>query len=271
MKDIAPDWFETCVAQLTSTGTQRVWSVLVTIFGDLAQDKSDQISGALTTSMTSLTGIKPEATRVALHRLRKEGWIESTRIGRNSVHQLTKFGRRQSAEAAPRIYARETEQPSLWHVLIAGNTDSSRNELAELMLTGDYISLNPTTSLAPGPVPDGLEDVLGMESNAISAPEWLRELCGPDSVKHAYDAFLETIDRVEELLPSDGVGDPMRIAVLRVMIVHNWRRIILRHPPLPAAFLPLDWQEAACRTKVADVLDRLPKPNLQVLEDLQGS
>ena len=226
------------MAQLTPPGTQRVWSVLITMFGDLAQDETDQISGALTTALTTLAGIKPEATRVALHRLRKEGWIESTRIGRNSVHQLTRFGRRQSAEAAPRIYAREPIEPDLWHVLVAGGADTSRKELADLMLTGDYISLNATTAMAPGPVPDGLEEVLGLESSAISAPEWLRELCGPDVLKSAYEEFLQTIERIEGLLPTEGVADPLRVAVLRVMIVHNWRRIILRHPALPAEFLP---------------------------------
>ncbi len=268
MKDSSPDWFDTCVTRLTPPGTQRVWSVLVTIFGDLAQDESDQISGGLTTALTNLAGIKPEATRVALHRLRKEGWIESTRIGRNSVHQLTEFGRRQSAAAAPRIYARETNKPDTWHILIAGSAESSRSELADLMLTGDYISLNATTAMAPGTVPQGLEEVLGIESSAISAPQWLQELCGPAPIKAAYDDFLETIEQVESLLPKNGLVDPMKTAVLRVLIVHNWRRIILRHPALPPAFLPPDWKGAACRTKVIAVLDCLPKPRLETLEGL---
>ena len=82
------------------------------------------------------------------------------------------------------------------------------------MLTGDYISLNATTAMAPGPVPDGLEEVLGLESSAISAPEWLRELCGPDVLKSAYEEFLQTIERIEGLLTTGGVADPLRVAVV---------------------------------------------------------
>ncbi len=266
MKDTAPDWFETCVSQLTNTGTQRVWSVLVTIFGDLAQNGSDQVSGALITTLTALAGIKAEATRVALHRLRKEGWIESTRVGRNSVHRLTEFGRSQSAAAAPRIYARETTKPDVWHVLIASNTESSRKELSDLMLTGDYISVNPTTAMAPGPIPDGLEELLGIESSTIAAPDWLRDLCGPEALKTAYDQFWNSIQGVEHLLPAKGVNDVLRTAVLRVLIVHGWRRLILRHPALPPAFLPSDWKGEECREAVFRLLDKLPRPDLATLE-----
>jgi len=266
MNGANPDWFETCVDRLTSDGTQRVWSVLVTIFGDLAQDETDQISGALVTALTSLAGIKAEATRVALHRLRKEGWIESTRIGRSSVHRLTEYGRQQSAAAAPRIYGHASSRPTVWHVLIANNADTSRKELADLMLIGDYISLNSTTVLSPGPMPQGLEDLLGVESDKISVPTWLRELCGPESLKGALDRFWKAMQFVEQNLPSGVVIDPLRTAVLRMLIVHKWRRIVLRHPDLPANFLPEDWKAPACREAVSRLLDSLPRPGLAELE-----
>ena len=270
MKDTAPEWFETCVSQLTTTGTQRVWSVLVTIFGDLAQSGSDQVSGALITALTNLAGIKAEATRVALHRLRKEGWIESTRVGRNSVHRLTEYGRSQSAAAAPRIYSSETNTPETWHVLVASSSESSRKELADLMLTGDYISVNHTTAMSAGPVPENLEELLGVESSAISIPGWLRDLCGPEVLKSAYDQFLHSIQITEQMLPVDGVGDPLKIAVLRVLIVHGWRRLGLRHPSLPPAFLPSDWKGAECRAAVYRLLGQLSKPDLATLESAVG-
>jgi len=266
MKDASSDWFDRCVRHLTSEGSLRVWSVLVTIFGDLAQNKSDQISGSLITALTSLVGIKAEATRVALHRLRKEGWIESTRVGRASVHRLTDYGRNQSATAAPRIYARETTKPEIWHVLISSNSETSRKELADLLLTGEYFSVNPSTAMAAGPMPDDLDALLGFETNAISVPEWLRELLGPEALKTAYDGYWKSVQAIDDLLPTTGVDDPMKTAALRVLIVHNWRRIILRHPVLPADFLPSDWKGPACRDAVSSLLDRLPRPQLATLE-----
>ncbi|MEO1107953.1 MAG: PaaX family transcriptional regulator C-terminal domain-containing protein [Pseudomonadota bacterium] len=266
MKDAPNDWFDSCIGRLTSTDSLRVWSVLVTIFGDLAQNRSDQISGSLITALTGRVGIKAEATRVALHRLRKDGWIESTRIGRASTHHLTDYGRNQSAAAAPRIYGREVSMPDIWHVLIANNSDTSRKELADLLLTGDYVSLNPATAMASGPMPDGLEELLGYETSAISVPDWLQDLFGPQPLKTAYADFLESVHIVDGLLPRTGVDDPMETAMLRVLVVHNWRRIVLRHPVLPSDFLPSDWKGSECRAAVSDLLDRLPRPKLSALE-----
>ncbi|WP_170762951.1 PaaX family transcriptional regulator C-terminal domain-containing protein [Ruegeria lacuscaerulensis] len=266
MNEKTPDWFDICVTRLTASGTQRVWSVLVTIFGDLAQNETDQISGALITSLTSLAGIKAEATRVALHRLRKEGWIESTRIGRNSVHRLTDFGRSQSAAAVPRIYARETVRPDIWHVLVGSGSDLARQELSDLMLTGDYISLNNSTAMAPGPAPDGIEELLVVQSKEISVPNWLKDLCGPKALKDSYDQLWETAQAVKSHLPPNVVSDPMKVAVLRVLLVHSWRRVVLRHPDLPETFLPDDWMGPACREVVSQLLAALPRPSLDALE-----
>ncbi len=67
---------------LTALPTPRVWSMMVTIFGDLAQAPRDRIDGPLLTRLTDGMGIKPEAVRVALHRLRNEDWITSVKSGR---------------------------------------------------------------------------------------------------------------------------------------------------------------------------------------------
>ena len=90
-------WFETAVADLVDPQDQRVWSIIVSLFGDMAQEPGAQISGGALTQIIEPMGIKPEAIRVALHRLRKDGWIESDRIGRVSRHVLSEFGRTQSA------------------------------------------------------------------------------------------------------------------------------------------------------------------------------
>ncbi len=115
-------------------------------------------------------------------------------------------------------------------------------------------------------MPDDLEELLGFEANAISVPEWLRGLFGPEPLKTAYDDFWKSVQAIGDLLPPTGVDDPLKTAALRVLIVHNWRRIILRHPVLPADFLPGDWKGPACREAVSKLLDMLPRPQLAALE-----
>ena len=119
MTDTSRQNFEGIVQELTGCGKSRTWSILVTIFGDLAQNPEDEISGPLLSSLTQLIGIKPQAMRVALHRLRRDGWIVTEKFGRTSKHRLSEFGLNQSVIASPRIYARAIVMPDKWHVLLA--------------------------------------------------------------------------------------------------------------------------------------------------------
>ena len=82
----------------------------MTIFGDLAREDNRYISSRTLNRLTAQIGVKPEATRVALHRLRKEDWLESAKFGRESHYRLTDNGRNLSREAAPRIYGAASGQ-----------------------------------------------------------------------------------------------------------------------------------------------------------------
>ncbi|MGB3555522.1 MAG: hypothetical protein WBA25_12880, partial [Jannaschia sp.] len=99
----APD-FDTLAALLTNGETQRVWSVVITVFGDLARAEGKEIGSPVLHALGAGMGLRPEAIRTALHRLRKEGWLDGRRQGRHGYYTLTEWGRAQSDTASPRIY-----------------------------------------------------------------------------------------------------------------------------------------------------------------------
>lgn len=262
MTDTAQDRFETAIAQLNDPQNLRVWSIIVSLFGDLAQKPGDQISGSALTRIITPMGIKPEAIRVALHRLRKDGWIESARSGRISVHFLTKFGRSQSAAVTPRIYARHTSAAQAWHILIAED-GAGQNALEEALLLPEYTSINRTTALGQGEAARGSEEhLLVVTAATLKAPRWLQARLFPDDLVQScaqLDRILATIH------PPTGMT-PTQIATLRTLIVHHWRRIALRHPDLPDSFRPHDWSGESCRARVFQLLDALPQPSPQALD-----
>jgi phenylacetic acid degradation operon negative regulatory protein len=269
MNSAHSQWFETSIAQLNDLQNLRVWSIIVSLFGDLAQRPGDQISGTTLTRIITPMGIKPEAIRVALHRLRKDGWIESERSGRASVHYLTRFGRSQSAAVTPRIYARNPQVPDSWHILVAeeGNGQGSgqsngQSALEDALLLPQYISINRSTALGHGPVPTGLDDLFVAVVSELNAPRWLQTRLFPDDLVQACQLLLEALRRITP--PAD--ISAVQIATLRTLIVHHWRRIALRHPDLPNRFHPTDWSGETCRALVFDLLDRLPKPTLEALD-----
>lgn len=262
MTQTAQDWFEASIAQLNDPQNLRVWSIIVSLFGDLAQNPGDQISGSALTRIITPMGIKPEAIRVALHRLRKDGWIESARSGRISVHFLTQFGRSQSAAVTPRIYARDASAPRDWHLLIAED-GAGQNALEEALLLPEYTSINRTTALGLGHTTRGSDDLLVVTASSFKAPRWLQARLFPVDLVQACQQLDATLADIG--LPPDTLT-PSQVATLRTLVVHHWRRIALRHPELPDNLRPQDWAGDSCRARVFQLLDSLPYPNPDALE-----
>jgi phenylacetic acid degradation operon negative regulatory protein len=241
------------IAELHRLGGQRVWSLLVTVFGDLAQEPGQVIEGRTLSAIMTAMSIRPEATRVALHRLRNDGWIESQKVGRTSHHALTDLGRSQSAAAAPRIYG-TSAQSAEWQVCIlppaANGSETSR------MAALGYAELAPRVFV--GPAGSGPED--GLYLTVSEVPIWVQDALISEEIAQDYVNLRTALQRIETQVPAE--QSALDRAVLRTLIVHNWRRIVLKHPELPAQLLPRNWQGHACRELVHKLLDRHPRPKL---------
>lgn len=265
MTDASLAWFQTCVERLGDSQDRRVWSVIVSLFGDLAQRPGDRLSGAALTRIIGPMAIRPEAIRVALHRLRKDGWLDSERAGRESQHFLTDFGRARSAAVTPRIYARAAEVAADWQVLIADEA-AGPHILDALLAAGRHVAIARNVALGPAPLPRESDGLLAFGVRALSVPDWLRSRICPPDLNRACRALLDDLVAADACaLPPEPPG-LVRIATLRTLIVHRWRRVVLRHPDLPAEYFPADWPGAACRARVFAMLDRLPRPPLADLE-----
>ncbi|MEX0351193.1 MAG: PaaX family transcriptional regulator C-terminal domain-containing protein [Paracoccaceae bacterium] len=257
-----PDpWFDTAVAHLADPQNLKVWSVIVSLFGDLAQQKDDCVSGAALTAILKPMGLKPEAIRVALHRLRKDGWIDSDRVGRGSMHFLTDYGRAQSAAVTPRIYDENTTPASDWHLLIAEDGRAA-DTLNTLLLTTDYIALGRNAALGPGPLPGDCEDLVGFTATAHAVPQWLKARLFPQDLAQACASLRDTVHAVRADRPRTEALTAVQIATLRTLLIHRWRRVALRHPVLPQVFHPDDWPEPACRREVFGLLGTLRLPSV---------
>jgi phenylacetic acid degradation operon negative regulatory protein len=245
---------------LTSLPTPRVWSMLVTIFGDLAQAPEDRIDGPLLTRLTDGMGIKPEAVRVALHRLRNEDWITSVKSGRTSSHALTARGRRESEAATRLIYAAPSDLPNAWHLALMETNDAE--ERAAMQAAG-FLQLTPRAFVAHA----GLEPPVGALVLAGGpAPRWVQDQLVPPELTAQFSGLLDLLGRVSLAMDRCAADDPLTVAILRCLIVHHWRRLVLRHPYLPPTLTGADWPGHLCRAEVVSQLDRLPRPALAELQ-----
>ena len=259
--------FENAANVLIRGESHRVWSLIVTIFGDLARHDGDRISGAVLTRLMGMMGVKPEAMRVALYRLRKDGWIDSAREGRGSLHYLTPLGRRQSAEASPRIYDAVRAFPALWHLLIAGTGEATgRGQLDSFLLTGDYLLVGSQVVIGPGGLPQDLRGLLGVETDRLAVPDWLCDQVCPPDLMAQYMALEQDFRTVLSLLEAAPGLSVLETAALRLLSVHCWRRLLFRHPDLPEQFFPAGWRGPVCRDLFCALIQMLPAPDIAALE-----
>lgn len=255
--------FNTLIGYLTEGQSPRVWSLLISVFGDLAQKDGSGISGALLRQLTERIGIKPEAMRVALHRLRKDGWIDTQRSGRTSVYFLTPWGREQSALATPRIYATRQAADHAWLALFnlakPAPADNSN---------GAWVSSNVLiTSVEPA---SGQAFVSPLNTPA-DVPNWISDKVCEELTQRMSQDFAMALDHVERHLTLACTLTPLDVATLRVLLVHGWRRIVLKTPLLPDFVFPEGWAGPQCRAKVALLLARYPSPALGELEAAAAS
>jgi phenylacetic acid degradation operon negative regulatory protein len=93
-------------------------------------------------------------------------------------------------------------------------------------------------------------------------PDWFVTQVETEDLRRAYVALHAVLTQITQSAVMHGDLGPRHQAVLRVMIVHAWRRLALRHPLLPAVAHSRDWMGHACRVKVTALLDAAPRPPL---------
>ncbi|MGB0902219.1 PaaX family transcriptional regulator C-terminal domain-containing protein [Halocynthiibacter sp.] len=255
--------FGNAIAALQDPQPQRVWSVIVSLFGDLAQGEGDQISGVALTEICGRMGIRAEALRVALHRLRKDGWIDSLRDGRSSQHTLTAQGRRDTISATPRIYAQPPHKPGTWR-LISADCDTALKGIT--YPPGGFIALSRRTALISGDGSDLADNVMVFRATPEHIPQWMQDKVCPTDLQASTRQFHQDLLEAHKLIENATGSDPVHTSALRTQIVHRWRRVVLRTPDLPNEFFPSGWMGDACRKQVTDLLALLPRPDLNALE-----
>ena len=87
--------------------------------------------------------------------------------------------------------------------------------------------------------------------------------CAGAALREDYARFEARLERAASLLP-ERISDLDR-AVLRGLIVHGWRRLLLRHADLPDDFLGPDCRIGPSRMRVMALLERLGPVDVQTL------
>lgn len=232
-------------------------SVVFDLFGDYLRYRGGEARLRALVALMAPFDVSGAAARVTVTRLRKEGWLDSRRVGRETVYALTDAAWRLLDDGRERIFDRARGPwDGQWHMVIYSVPETERALREQLRKKLAWFGFGPLSSsvwLSPhdrtggvltefGGNPVVRLDVFRSRSAGLDADRdvasraW--DLAGLD---RDYGRLLSTY---QPRLPRYRAGEPSgaRALVERMRLVNDYRRFPFRDPDLPAELLPADWR-----------------------------
>ncbi len=248
------------VEEFRSRPTLRAGSLITTIFGDAIAPRGGTVwLGSLIKVMADF-GVSERLVRTSVFRLAKDGWLQSSQLGRRSYYSLTEQGRERFEQATHRIYGTPTTHwDGEWCLLLLSTLDTDTKE--SVRKECGWLGFGPmSANVMAHPSPDLAElDVtirrLGvaerlviMRGRTVKSETAMRELTRScwslDDIDARYQAFTERFRPAMKALSGKSQIAEKSAFIVRTLLIQEYRKVLLRDPMLPAELLPANWHGA---------------------------
>lgn len=256
----------------------RAKSLIVTVLGDALMPHGGAIWLGSLISLMAPFGINQRAVRTGVLRLVREDWLVAKPRGRRSYYHLTEAGHIRIADSERRIYPNPRwDWDGRWHLVFTGLGAVGGEDRARLRRTLRWLGFGAVTGSVfahPRADLDGLAHALaelGLADEIVTLraePEGLlgskprQDLLGEiwnlDGLSASYRRF------IERFAPFRGIASrltPQASFTLRILLMHEYRRVLLRDPGLPAELLPADWAGMEAWTLTRALYRKLAAPS----------
>ena len=245
----------------------RANSIIITVYGDsIAPHGGTVWLGSFIRLVESL-GLNQRMVRTSVFRLAKEKWLVSEQIGRKSFYSLTASGRRRFEHAYRRIYNEPQSQwAGGWQIALTTSgklSPSQRDALRKDLLWEGFGVIAPGVLAHPSDSSESLIEILHendvhdmvvvMQAHALGAlssrplQELVRDCWNLEAIAQDYKRFIKRFNPVMRSLKTADAIDPEQCFVVRTLLMHEFRRVLLRDPQLPQQLLPKDWPGETAR------------------------
>lgn len=262
----------------------RAGPLIITVFGDTIAPRGGSIwLGSLIDLMQPL-GLSERLVRTGVYRLAREKWLTARQKGRRSFYTITAEGLDPFVDADNRIYAAHAVPWNGKWVMVqtlANASQQARKMTRDLLTWHGFGQLSPTMMIKPGSDANSVNQVLNgaglsascivfasdldktSDTHAIVSNGWdLQELSA------AYQRLLTCFRNTETL----ATKSPEDAFVARSLLIHQYRRILLKDPQLPDELLPPGWNGEKARKLVSRAYHQLtPTADKFVAEKMQCS
>ena len=253
----------------------RTGSLVMTVFGDAIAPRGGALWLSSLIALLHVFGLSERLIRTSVTRLAKDDWLLAEPIGRQSMYRLSAAGQHRLEEATKRIY--QGPRPlwdGKWHLVLLGGVEARRREQLRRRLShlgfGSFsaeVMAHPTLDLQSVDRhfadSDEWASALMMTGNIDQTPQhatlqaMVRRSWALDELNARHTAFLGTFRPLYKMLEKARQISPLHAYQIRTLMIHEYRKTILRDPNLPEALLPPDWNGYAayrlCRNIYARV------------------
>jgi phenylacetic acid degradation operon negative regulatory protein len=252
----------------------RAGSLVITVYGDAVAPRGGSLWLGSLLAIMGACGIGDGVVRTAMSRLAQDGWLERTRIGRNSHYRLAAKGRAVFDGATRRIYfGAPGAWDGTWRLAVLIDAPETRARLRGRLEDLGFGVLAPNVLLRPHDARDTAPELdagaLVMEARG-GVPAAARRLAAGvwplETLADSYRRFLDQFGPLGRDQRALGRLDPLAALLVRILMIHEYRRIILRDPLLPVALLPDDWPGAAARLLCGRIYDAVRAPSERWLD-----
>lgn len=265
-------------------------SLIISVFGDAVLPRGSRIWLGSLIELLEPLGLNERLVRTSVFRLVKEEWLRTEPSGRRTDYLLTPSGQRRFEEASRHIYA---SSAPLWDrrwrliVTVGELAPKEREGLRRALfwqgfgvLGGDCF-VHPSADLTAAfdaLHAEGLSGILGRLKPLLAADAQFGTAAndvdmvnGAWNLEHLAGVYAGFVDRYQPVLDqlrtdANNEIDDESAFLLRVLLIHDYRRLLLRDPELPDVLLPADWPGQKARLLCKELYRRLLGPSERHLD-----
>lgn len=237
----------------------RAGSFIVTLFGDVISQHGNCVWLGTIIENLEPFGLNARQIRTAAGRLVNDNWLRSQQIGRKSYYSFTEIGERQFRRVAGRIYAQKL--PNWDHewtlVLFTQSATSLRDTLRRELGWLGFGQISSNSFAHPAADKKALTELLselGAETgllvmqaatDALTSQEAVKNIAYQSwrlaEIKPRYESFCRIFGGVIGAIASDQESNAQQMFQLRLIMIHEYRRLLLKTTELPIELLPEAW------------------------------
>ena len=260
---------EDFIAHESLSGT----SLIMTVFGDSVYHRGGVISLASLIQLMEVFGLNERSVRTAVFRLVQNGWLVSEKIGRTSYYRITETSRQRFVMADQKIYSfTQREWDQKWDLVLLSSVELDNKVILKREL--EWLGFaHIATNVMAYPGCDHLKlqnlllnlsmtdqvvlfkaETLALWQESYPTVKRMVSINWPiAALQQRYEKFIQDFRGFFSDVEYEQEIDPVQAFQIRILLINQYRRILLKDPNLPTELLPLNWPALTARNLSSNI------------------